>query len=371
MVVYDGGTPCPGSNRPRLQCSPPINLGLDGGVFYGWLGVNDDALLLAQIRPAVPGVELRRFFADGGESADFWPTPSAATTISVSGAGSQWAVAWVSPTGGGSRDISCVSSSAPGVVSTVDAGVDVDEVSVSVTRLGGIGIAGREVNYNTARMGADRAGCPTGYTAMQKPGIYPLAATGVSATVLPSGTEVTDFRFVAVEDANTYSGGHGTFGFLADGGVEAAEYLQFGDPSYDVSAAMSGDGTVVMISYSGSAADGGYSLNVKPMPTDYSSPSAVGREVLPEPRFWGSALCGPACYVSTAVLKYSPTTLRAAFVSADSAYADLAGGSWDIACARSSSPTNAIPVTAFGKLYVLYSDPGQNQLYACDLPPGL
>jgi hypothetical protein len=291
--------------------------------------------------------------------------------VSVAASGSQWALAWTNPVGTQSRHVSCVSSQAPITVVMTDAGTGMDEISVAVTRLGGIGITVRDQNQGLGRMGASRTGCPGSYTLMQKAGIFPIYPTGVAATVLPNQTEVTDFRFATVDDGNSVSGTHGVTGFLIDGGVETAEYFQFRDPSFDISAAISGDGQSLMISYSGSAADGGYSLNGKAMPTDYTSPLLVGREILPEVRVWGSALCSGTCFVTTGVLRNSPVSLRASFITADNAYAELAGGTWDVACARSTAAKNAAPAVANGKLYVLYTDVARNELHVCDLPPGL
>jgi hypothetical protein len=362
VVAHDGGPPCLSSTRPRLRCDPPVNLGNTGGISYGWLGVNDQGLLIAMIRPAIPAIELRTYLADGGGTTTMYPTGLPATAVSVAGNGPHWAVAWSAP----ANTVTCVSSDGGQVV--LDAGAGADEVSVAVNTQGGVGLTARPINYDVGLMAASELGCPTGFVKMQRPPTGTMYPTGVAATVLPNTTSPVDFRFAAVQDVNVFNGIHGTFGITADGGVDQAQYFQFGDPSYDVSAAMSGDGTALMISYSGKASDGGYSLNVKPMPTDYTSPAAVGREVMPDVRTWGSASCGPACFASTGVLRNAPVTLRASFVSADSVAADLAGGSWDVACARSQTPLNAAPAVAFGKLHVLYSDASKNELYVCDLP---
>lgn len=361
-TVFDGGPPCAASNRPRLRCDPPISLGLDGGVSYGWLATNDTGLLVAMIRPAIPAIELRTLFADGGTTSAFFPTPAAATSVSVTGAGAQWALAWSAPT----KTVSCRTSDAG--ATELDAGMGADEVSIVMTPQGAIGLVARPINYALAMMGGRNTGCPTDFIGVKKPGFGPSYPNGVAATALPTATRVTDFRFASVEDLNGFSGSHSIFGFALDGGVEQAQYVQFGDSSYDVSAAMSGDGQTLLISYSGKAEDGGSALKVKQISSNYGSPMAAGREVMPSIRVWGSTSCGPACFASTAVLRNSPVTLRASFVSADSVAADLGQGTWDIACARSLSAINAAPVLAFGKLYVLYSDPVRNDLYACDLP---
>lgn len=326
------------------------------------MATSDQGLLVAMIRPATPAIELRTFFADGGSTTAFFPTNEAATAVAVGANGPHWALTWSAPT----QQVTCVSSD--GGMSQLDAGVGANEVSIAVNVQGGVGIAARPTNFGAGMMGASDLGCPTELVAMRQAGFATMFPTGVAATVLPNTTRVIDFRFAGVEDLNVFNGGHGTFGFAADGGVEQAQYFQFGDPSFDVSAAMSGDGQVVMISYSGQAEDGGSALKVKPMPTDYTSPSAMGREAMPDVRTWGSTSCGPSCFATTAVLANSPVTLRASFVSADSAAADLAGGTWDVACARSLSPLNAAPAIAFGKLHVLYSDSTKNELYVCDLP---
>lgn len=361
-VVFDGGPACAASNRPRLRCDPPVSLGTDGGVSYGWMAVNDNGLLIAMIRPALPAIELRTYLADGGGATTFFPTPTAATSVSVAGKGPHWALTWSAPT----QLVTCVSSD--GGIAELDAGVGANEVSIAVNDEGGIGIAARPNNGSFGLMAASDRGCPAGFIGMRKTGFATVFPTGVAATVLPASSSQLDFRFAAVEDVNVFNGVHGTFGFADGGGVESALYFQVGDPSYDVSAVMSGDGQTIMISYDGQAEDGGSALKGKPMPTNYTSPMAVGREIMPEVRTWGSASCGPACFATTGVLRNSPITLRASFVSADSVAADLGAGTYDVACARSLSPLNAVPALAFGKLHVLYSDQTKNELYVCDLP---
>jgi hypothetical protein len=57
------------------------------------------------------------------------------------------------------------------------------------------------------------------------------------------------------------------------------------------------------------------------------------------------------------------------FVTSDGARAELFGGTWDVACSRSTSARTAATVMAFGRLAVLYTDSSKNELYLCDLPP--
>ena len=346
-------------------------MGLAGGASWAWLASSSTGLLVAQVRPQVPGVELRTYQADGGYTTQSWNTGIPANNVAVGTGGGNWAVVWSTADGGLGQRVTCVSSALLGSQSELDAGAGADEVSVAVNGLGGVGIAARPVNGSAGLMAASLLGCPTDFVTMKKPGYATMFPTGVAATVKPGSLSTSDFRFAVVEDIAGFNGGHATFGLLDDGGVESAQYFQSGDRSFDISAAMSGDGTVVMMSYYGTAIDGGWALKVKPMPADYGPPSAAGREVMPGVNVWGSAPCGPACFATVGVLEASPVTLRASFVSADSAYVDLAGGTWDVACARSLTPRNAVTAVAFGRLWVLYTDSTKNELYACDLPPGL
>ena len=359
--MSDAGPPCAASNRPRLRCNPPVSLGNDGGISYGWLAANDRGLLVAMIRPAIPAIELRTFFPDGGGTKLFVPTNGPATSVSVAGSGPYWGLAWSEM-----QRVSCLTSDGGGA--NLAAGTGVDEVSIAINDQGGIGITARPISSAPGLMGGSDLGCPTALRQMIKPGYSNVYPTGVIATVLPNTSSALDFRFGAVEDVNVYNGVHGTFGLAADGGVDLALYFQFGDPSFDMSGAMSGDGQSLMISYQGTVSDGGDAVKVKPMPTDFTSPTAVGREVMAEAKTWASTSCGPNCFATVGVLRNSPVTLRASFVSADSVAADLAGGTWDIACARSLNPLTAVPTVAFGKLHVLYSDAAKNELYVCDLP---
>ena len=351
--VYDGGTRCIGSARPRLQCGAPWVIA-DGGVFdHGALRALGDGLVAAySVGQRVDAVQLS---LDGGMRALVSEAASAPVDhISLAAEGDAWAMLYATTTVG--QALRCFSGQGDGGTSVGATTTDLS-AAVSVVR-GAAGSFGWNISDG---------GCPT----VLKTFTSNADSDHVNALHL-TGTGSEGFRFTLTGYFNAFNGSVSVAAPLSDGGFDWNGEIRNQSAPYGHDALINTTRTHVQVVFSETEdLATSFHLAVRSLRLDLTSNFPQVTRVFYEPWNWAVTGCGAGCMGIAVTPFLEPRHTFVLFANDDPVISSRSASDagWDIACETPLAATSVGAAWQGGQLRFLVVEPTKVSLYSCDVPP--